>query len=458
MRNCENCGSLIPDDARSCYYCGQKVNMKTHSPTDNKQVPRQNVSAKSLPGTENDSPGSTFARDEMAQPPTADRDAEEGKNQPLSPTPPTNPAGSTRSPNPVLLAVLLIAVISALVLGGVIAVYAVRHPPSAVTPVVTPSPQITLKPGSQVTPTVSPQAKPTTPTSSGGNPVPITVNVSPNGFSQTSCPQNNDASWTCIATVTETAGSHSVNWSVTSSFSDVTFTPLNGSVSIGNPNKVSITIPANDCQNSTFTFNFTGGVNSSAKSWNCIPGGGGVNGCSFSYTAGQGWTCAATVFSNADNLSNVPWSTNSTGVSGITFTPQNGVLPPNQTAQVTISIPDTICPTSASLNFSIGKSNGSFPWSCPTPNLTVSPTSLGVKDCKSLGNGNRQCTVTLSDNQGGAKWIASSDINGVTFTPASDTVYPSGETVTITVDCTNRTFTFTGSGNSVTVSWAGCIA
>src|SRR5258708_29935190 len=122
MRNCENCGSLIPDDARSCYYCGQKVNIKTHSPTDNKQVPRQDASAKSMSGTENNSPGSTFARDEMVQPPTTDRDAVEGMKQPLTPAPPTNPAGSTKSPNPVLLAVLLIAVISALVIGGVIAV------------------------------------------------------------------------------------------------------------------------------------------------------------------------------------------------------------------------------------------------------------------------------------------------------------------------------------------------
>lgn len=337
MRNCENCGSLIPEDAPYCYYCGQKVNIKTQSPTPNK--------------------------DEMVQPPTTNRDAVEGRNQPLPPAPPTNPAGSARSANPVLLVVLIIAVISALVLGGVIAVNAFTHPPSAVTPGVTPSPKITSKPGSQVTPTVSPQAKPTTPTSSEGNPVPITVDVSPNGFSQTSCHQNNDTSWTCTATVTETAGSQSVNWSVTSSFNDVTFSPLNGSVSIDNPNKVSITIPANDCQKGTFTFNFTGGVNSIAKSWSCVP-----------------------------------------------------------------------------------------------PTLTVTPPSLGVKDCSSLGNG-FQCTVKLSDDQGGAKWIASSDLNGVTFTPASDIVYPSGETVTITfVSCSVKgTFIFKGPGNNATVSWVPCI-
>ena len=73
-----------------------------------------------------------------------------------------------------------------------------------------------------------------------------------------------------LRAITETAGSQSVNWSVTSTFSDVTFTPSNGSVSVDNPNKVSMTIPANDCQNNTFNFNFTEGVKPIATLWNCI--------------------------------------------------------------------------------------------------------------------------------------------------------------------------------------------
>jgi hypothetical protein len=445
MQKCENCGSLIPEDASSCYYCGQKVNIKTHSPTDNK--------------------------DEMVQPPTNDRDAEEGKNQPLSPTPQTNPASSTKSPNPVLLAVLLIAVISALVLGGVIAANAVRHPSSGMTP----SPQITSKPGSQVTPTISPQAKPTTPsvpqvspttpTSSGGNPVPITVNVSPNGFNQTSCPQNNDASWTCTATVTETSGLQSVNWSVTSSFSDVAFTSSNGPVSVGNPVTVSIAIPATDCQNSTFIFKFTGGVNSISTSWRCgFVGEPTLGTCS--YNVGHGWTCPATLSSNVSNGSNMYWSTSSTGVKGINFGPPNGILLAGKTAQMTISIPDTICPTSATLTFYVGGVLfTNFPWNCSTPTLSVTPTSFYVVDDCSFDQNSSSyvCTVKLSSdssNQGEMNWSVSSPVSTITFSqPTSDTLLPSGSTmVTITVplkSCpTNPTLSSSVSGsNPIDVSW-----
>ena len=339
--------SLIPDDARSCYYCGQKVNIK-HSPTDNKQVPRQDISAKSTSGTENNSPGSTFARD-----------AVEGKNPLLSPAPQTNPASSTKSPNPVLLAVLVIAVISALVLGGVIAVYAVTHHSSTVTP--TPVVRATVTPSPTLSPTPSPTATPSPTPSPAPIPLP-TLTVSPTQFNANT-----------------------------------------------------------DC----------------------------------SYGANHGWMCFATL-KNKSTQGDLKWSESSTGVNGISLSPPSDTLTPGQTERVTIFVPDTVCPTGATLTFKGSAEPVTEQWNCAAPTLTVSPTSLGVQACKSLG-GNYQCTVTLSDDQGGANWIASSDIKGVTFTPASDTVYPSGETVTITVGCSpSGTFIFKGPGNNATVSW-GCI-
>lgn len=475
MRNCENCGQEIAEDAISCNYCGQKVSIKSHA-ADKTHISEQDVPAKSLPGAENNFLGATLIPGEENHITMDYRDVEENQTLPSFPAPPTPPNSSAKNRNPVILALLIVTAISALVLGGVLTVYSYWHPASTVTPTpvsrVTPTsvPQITITPVRHTTPRPSPRAtSPVVQVTPRPSPQPTLVpmvNVSPTTFGQTSCPQNSDASWTCTATVTETAGLQSVNWSVTdSSFSDVIFTPLKGSISVDNPNKVSITIPATDCQNSTFTFKFTGGVNSIAELWNCIPGSGGVNKCSFSYAAGQGWTCTTTVFSNSDNLSNVPWSTNSTGVSGISFTPQNGVLPPNLTNPVTIFIPDTICPTNATLTFSIGISDSIVSWSCPTPTLSVTPTSFyTVDDCPfDSASASYTCTVKLSSdssNQGELNWSVSSPVSTITFSqPTSDTLLPSGSTmVNITVPLTscptNPTLTSSVSGsNPIDVSW-----
>jgi hypothetical protein len=410
MRNCENCGSEIPEDAPYCYYCGQKVNIKTHSPT-------------------------------------TDRDAVEGSNQPPPPppAPPTNPAGSARSVNPVLLVVLLIAVISALVLGGVIAVRAVTPPPSAVTP----TPQATATPSPTHTPTATPSPTPTPTQQPAQTPM---LHVSPTSFSQTSCTQNSDTSWKCTATVTEDTGSQGVNWSAKSDLSGVTFTPPSGAVSVGSPNKVSITIPANDCQNSTFTFTFTGGVNSIANPWSCVaptltvtpPSFYVLDDCPPSQTS-SGWICTVKLSSSSSNQSNLNWSVSSP-VSGITFSqPTSGMLKPGESTMVNITVPSASCETNPTVSSSESGSNPvNVTWSCPPPpvpfmvtsiNATVSPTTY---DCQSQITFNFSATITIRPGSSGGNitytWERS---DGATMAPITISI-PASQTM----DTVTNTWTF----------------
>jgi hypothetical protein len=303
------------------------------------------------------------------------------------------------------------------------------------------------------------------------------VYVSPTSFNQKNCPHISNGSWTCTATITETSGPQDVSWSATSGFGDVTFNPGNGTVSVGIPTNVSIFIPATDCQNSTFSFNFTGGVPSLSTSWTCTPSltpsppptltlaasPPSINAnrdCSFvassSTVANGGWTCSVSVISNSSNQSNLDWSASSSGAS---FNPPNGTLTsPGQAMPITVFVSaNTICPTQIDLAFQGPANTVHITWSCASPILSVKPTSLGTGNCRAATGGGWDCTVTLSDNEGGATWSASSSIgnDGVTFTPTSDTVYPGGEQVIIHVPTclSSDTFSFAGSGNTATSSW-----
>jgi hypothetical protein len=162
---------------------------------------------------------------------------------------------------------------------------------------------------------------------------------------------------------------------------------------------------------------------------------------------------------DASNQSSLDWSASS---SGATFSPPNGTLSPtNPTATVTFFVSaQTICPAQIDLAFQGPANTEHVTWSCAPPTLSVKPNSLGLGNCASSGNG-YSCTVTLSDDQGGASWSASSSAinNGVTFSPQSGTVYPGGVQVTIFVPgCNNNfTFSFAGPGNTATVTWEPCI-
>ncbi len=177
-----------------------------------------------------------------------------------------------------------------------------------------------------------------------------------------------------------------------------------------------------------------------------------------SYDVNNGWTCSVSVISDSSNQSSLDWSASSSGAS---FNPPNGTLSsPGQTTPVTVFVSaKTVCPTQIDLAFQGPANIVHVTWSCASPTLSVTPNSLNPGNCASSGNGH-SCTVTLSDDQGGASWSASSGSikDGVTFSPQSGTVYPGGVQVTIFVPgCNNSiTFSFAGPGNTATASW-GCI-
>lgn len=173
------------------------------------------------------------------------------------------------------------------------------------------------------------------------------------------------------------------------------------------------------------------------------------------YAASAGWSCVVTL-SNTSNQSSLNWSASSSGAS---FRPSQGTLSPGQTTQVSVSVPaNTVCPTKIDLAFKGPANTVHVSWSCQAPTLSVSPASLTARDCP-FSNGHYVCTVTVSDDEGGARWSASSDKTGVSFNPQSGTVYPGGSTVTIFIPRTpcpasvNLIFTETDTGKSVTVVW-----
>jgi hypothetical protein len=166
------------------------------------------------------------------------------------------------------------------------------------------------------------------------------------------------------------------------------------------------------------------------------------------------WFCIEQLTNQSDQRS-LTWSASS-NISGVTFNPPSGKIPPNQTIAVDIFL--KTCTANAFLYFTGPAGRVSKPIACESspqsiPALSVDPPSLDQNSCTSQSNGSYQCTVTLSVDQGSAQWTASSDV-GATFNPSSDTVNSNGETVTITTSCNSGTFSFKGPGNTATVSWS----
>jgi hypothetical protein len=100
------------------------------------------------------------------------------------------------------------------------------------------------------------------------------------------------------------------------------------------------------------------------------------------------------------------------------------------------------------------------------PKLLIQQKKLtaGARDCLTIhGSGNLirgwLCSVTLSTDSGDLNWSASSTNPSDQFTPSKGVVHPNHpESVTIFIRneprCTNATFTFGGSTNTVSVSWS----
>jgi hypothetical protein len=179
-----------------------------------------------------------------------------------------------------------------------------------------------------------------------------------------------------------------------------------------------------------------------------------------------GWTCTVTLSSDQSAQSNLNWLASSTGAGGITFNPSNGTLSPGQQAQVTISVADSGCPSSASLAFAGPANTVTVSWSCSPPTLKVSPTSFNIPDsnCSYTTESGWTCMETLSlANQGDPNldWSTPGAVGGtsVQYSPTSGTLSAGQpQQVTITIPdmvCPNSiTLSFIVSGgNSIDVPW-----
>jgi len=152
---------------------------------------------------------------------------------------------------------------------------------------------------------------------------------------------------------------------------------------------------------------------------------------------------------------NLNWSASSGGVNGVTFSQASGTLSPGQTAQVSVSIPNTACPAQADFTFTGPGNATNVLWSCAPPNLTATPTTFSP--------GCLSCSVKLAlaaGSQGGLQWSTpSTGIGGVTYKPASGTLLGvQTAQVIITVPSTacpaGTVFVFAGPVNTVTVAWS----
>ncbi|MBX5455822.1 MAG: BACON domain-containing protein [Thermogemmatispora sp.] len=76
------------------------------------------------------------------------------------------------------------------------------------------------------------------------------------------------------------------------------------------------------------------------------------------------WQCPVTIGAAAQNVAALNWSSSSSGVSGITFTPAAGTLPPGQSVSIQVTIPGEACPSSAVLLFEGPANSIKVTWSC----------------------------------------------------------------------------------------------
>ena len=185
-----------------------------------------------------------------------------------------------------------------------------------------------------------------------------------------------------------------------------------------------------------------------------------------SYDVNSGWTCVASLNSYKSAPVNLDWTASSTGVSGVSFTPQSGTLTPGQTAKVTISIPNTACPTGADFTFTGPGNTFDIPWNCAATTLAVSPGAFNANTDCTFSNG-WTCYATLisaQNAQGYLNWSASgSGIKGISFSPSSGSLAPGqNEQVTIAVPSVvcpaGANLSFSGQkSNTIAVPWS-CIA
>ena len=288
-----------------------------------------------------------------------------------------------------------------------------------------------------------------------------------------------NACQTCTVTLSLPQGAEGqLQWNTASvPSSGVTISQTSGTLSPGQPTQVTFSgLPAG-CDTS-FDFNFTGpnnGVDVHVP-WSCQLPQPAASPTSISAntacTYDSGWTCSVTLGADQSGSGTLAWSTSSSGIDGISFSPASGTLAPGQSGlKVTITVPPTSCPASASLIFTFPAASAdtiSIPWSCAAATLQFSPSSFSVPDSNcsyssSSGDYYWTCQATLAlQNQGDPDldWSTSGGVGGssVQYSPASGTLsagHPVPVTITIPdMACpASTTLTFFAAGNAYTIPW-----
>ena len=287
-------------------------------------------------------------------------------------------------------------------------------------------------------------------------------NISLQNLDASSCPQASNGSWICqIAVSSPQSNQSALNWSVSSDIPGVTYSVSNGSLSPNQTTQTTITIPNNECTSGTFTFTFQG--NTIAAPWSCTMGRtleAALDSCS--YATNIGWNCTITVVSPGTNNTSLNWSASNIGMSGVSLNPSSGTLTYGQSVQVTMQIPDSVCPASTTITFTGPDNNVALPWSCAAPTLTVSyPNGATQAQCTQNSDGSYTCVniVALAPgSQGDLNWSASTNMSGVTFSPSSGTLSPNttlSVTETIPASICSGSFTYSGqNANVVSVPWS----
>ena len=177
------------------------------------------------------------------------------------------------------------------------------------------------------------------------------------------------------------------------------------------------------------------------------------------YHGNQGWLCRSAISTSSSALGKLIWSISSTGLHGITITPTSGSLAPGQTQPVTMAIPNTVCPATATFTFTFkgGEDPVSVRWSCAAPNYSWDAVSCPTS------NGYAVCPYVLkvtSSSEGLLSWTAFGNSKGILISPQSGTLAP-GQSQPISVafpanPCINTSWSVKDSSGSIYTSKLTC--
>jgi len=178
------------------------------------------------------------------------------------------------------------------------------------------------------------------------------------------------------------------------------------------------------------------------------------------YHGNQGWICQTAISTSSHALGNVVWSVSSSGLNGITMTPTSGSLAPGQTQQVTMAIPNTVCPASATFTFTFkgGEEPVNVRWSCAVPKISWDAVSCPVS------NGYNVCPYVLkvvSGSEGLVHWSAFGNSPGILINPQSGTLAP-GQSQPVSVawpanPCTDTSWSLKNSAGRTFTAKLTCV-